>query len=37
VDELTVLEDNDLADDPNEWKYFSYDIYPGMKELTFLY
>lgn len=37
VDETSLLDDDDLNDDPNEWKYFSYDVYPGMKEITFLY
>lgn len=37
VDEVSLIDDDDLNDDPNEWKYFSYDVYPGMKEMTFLY
>jgi len=37
VDDLVVLEDSNMADDPNEWKYFSYEIFPGMKELIFIY
>ena len=37
VDETSILDDNNLNDDPNEWKYFSYDVYPGMKELSFIY
>lgn len=26
-----------MNDDQNEWKYFSYDLYPGIQEITFLY
>jgi hypothetical protein len=37
VDETSILDDNSLHDDPNEWKFFSYKFYPGMKEITFLY
>lgn len=37
VDESVVLEDDNVNDHPDEWKYFSIDIYPGMKEITFLY
>lgn len=37
VDETVVLEDESLNDNPDEWKYFKYDVYPGMKEITFLY
>lgn len=37
IDDTSVLDDNNVNDDPNEWKYFSYDIYPGMKEITLLY
>lgn len=37
VDETAVLEDSDLNDDPDEWKYFSFDVYPGMTELSFVY
>lgn len=37
IDETVVLEDDNVNDNPDEWKYFKYDVYPGMKELTFLY
>lgn len=37
VDDEVVLEDVDVNDDPDEWKYFTIDVYPGMKEITFLY
>lgn len=37
VDESVVLEDNKVSDNSDEWKYFKYDVFPGMKELTFLY
>lgn len=37
IDETPVLNDNEINEDPNEWKYFSYDIYPGMNEISFVY
>ncbi|CDW77764.1 UNKNOWN [Stylonychia lemnae] len=37
IDDIAVLEDQSLNDDPSEWKSFSYEVYPGMKELTFMY
>lgn len=37
VDETAVLEDNNTEDDPNEWKYFAYDVFPGMKDISFIY
>ena len=37
VDDTDVLDDNSITDDPNEWKYFSYEVQPGMQELTFIY
>lgn len=37
IDETVVLEDDSLNDDPDEWKYFAIDVYPGMKEISFIY
>ena len=37
MDDNALLEDNNLNDNPNEWKYFSYDVFPGMKEFSFIY
>ena len=37
VDNVSVLDDSVVNDDPTEWKYFSYDLFPGMKELSFIY
>lgn len=37
IDDASVLDDNNLMDDPTEWKSFSYDIFPGMKEISFVY
>lgn len=37
VDNQVVYSDEDVNDDPDEWKYFSYDVYKGLKELTFSY
>ena len=37
IDDLSVLDDNNLLDDPLEWKHFSIDVYPGMKEISFVY
>lgn len=37
IDESAMLEDDSVKDDPNEWKYFSIDVYPGMKEVSFIY
>lgn len=37
VDDVSVIDDSTLTDDPNEWKYFSYDIFPGMKDISFIY
>ena len=37
VDETVVLEDDSLNDNPDEWKYFKYEVYPGMKEITLIY
>ena len=31
------MDDNNLMDDPLEWKHFAMDIYPGMKEISFVY
>lgn len=30
VNDEVVFSDSDLNDDPNEWKLFVYDFYPGM-------
>jgi hypothetical protein len=37
IDNVSVLDDSNLIDDPMEWKHFSFDIYPGMKEISFIY
>jgi hypothetical protein len=37
VDNISVLDDSNIMDDPYEWKHFSFDIYPGMKEVSFIY
>ncbi len=37
IDDTSVLDDNNLMDDPDEWKSFSFDIFPGMKEISFVY
>ncbi len=37
IDESAMLEDDSINDDPKEWKYFSIDVYPGMKEVSFIY
>lgn len=37
IDDISVLDDNNLMDDPMEWKHFATDIYPGMKEISFVY
>ena len=37
VDDLAVLEDSNLMDNPLEWKHFSYEVFPGLKEISFVY
>jgi hypothetical protein len=37
IDDISVLDDNNLLDDPLEWKNFGIDVYPGMKEISFVY
>ncbi len=37
IDDISVLDDNNLLDDPLEWKHFGIDVYPGMKEISFVY
>jgi hypothetical protein len=37
VDDIAVLEDSNLMDNPFEWKHFKFDVYPGLKEISFVY
>jgi hypothetical protein len=37
MNELSLLEDKSLNDDPYDWKFFSYEVFPGMKEFSFIY
>lgn len=37
VDDTSVLDDSNVNDDPLEWKEFSYDVFPGMAEISFIY
>lgn len=37
VDDTSVVDDGSLTDDPEEWKYFSYEVFPGMKDVSFIY
>jgi hypothetical protein len=37
VDDTSVIEDSNLNDDPTEWKYFSFDVFPGLREVSFIY
>lgn len=37
VDDTSVIEDSKLNEDQNEWKYFSYDVFPGLREASFIY
>lgn len=37
IDDEALVQDDNLHDDPNEWKYFSIDVEPGLKYLSFLY
>ncbi len=37
MDDVSILQDSDTTDDPREWKYFSYEILPGMKEFSIVY
>ena len=37
MNEETLLEDKNLSDDPTDWKYFHYDVFPGMHEFSFIY
>ena len=37
IDDISVLDDNNLMDDPMQWKHFAIDVYPGMKEISFVY
>ena len=37
IDDTIILEDEDLNDNPDDWKFFSFDIQPGMKEITWVY
>lgn len=37
IDDSSVLDDNTINDDPNEWKYFSIDVHPGMRDINFIY
>jgi hypothetical protein len=37
VDDESVLDDSSLGEDPEKWKYFSYEVFPGMKEVSFVY
>jgi hypothetical protein len=37
VDDIAVLEDSNLMDNPIEWKHFALDVYPGLKEISFVY
>jgi hypothetical protein len=32
-----VLEDSNLMDNPLEWKHFKFEVYPGLKEISFVY
>lgn len=37
MNDISILDDNNLMDDPMEWKHFSIDVFPGMKEISFVY
>jgi hypothetical protein len=37
VDDVAVLEDSNLMDNPLEWKHFKFEVYPGLKEISFVY
>ena len=37
VDGNSVLDDSKVNDNPNEWKHFSYEVLPGMRDLNFIY
>ncbi len=37
IDDQLILSDSELNDNPDEWKYFEYDAFPGAKEVTMVY
>lgn len=37
MDDISYIEDESINDDPSEWKYQSFDVFPGLHDLMFVY
>ena len=37
MDDVSILDDEDRELDPYRWKHFSFDLMPGLRQLSFVY